>query len=265
MRGLVGVLVRAIVAGSLALTGVVADHGTAQAGLLPRPFPVPLRIAVFGDSSGLMTARGLIDWAAANPGVIVIEDGAVYYGCGLVRDGEFRHAGRVRPLDGCGPLPEQWSRALAGTSAHVALIQVGPIEVDDHLLPGDAVWRAPGDPVFDTFLQQKMIEAVDLVLAHGVTPVWVTSPHIEPPDGDVSRDPARTDRFNELLRGVQRVRPQLRIVDLARFVQTWPRGELDPLLRPDGVHFDRAMVSAFVAPWLVSAIRRALNDVPRPR
>jgi hypothetical protein len=110
-----------------------------------------------------------------------------------------------------------------------------------------------------------MLAAVDLVLAHGVTPVWVTSPSIEPPDADVSRDPARMDRFNALLRDVARVRPGMRIIDLARFVEAWPGGEFDPVLRPDGVHFEPRAVSASVAPWLVSAIRRSLATVPRPR
>ena len=227
--------------------------------------PAPLHVSILGDSSGLMTANGLKRWIAANPGQIEIVDSAVYYGCGLARDGSFRHAGAVRPLDGCGDRTTQWNRALGAQSADVALIQVGPIEVDDHLLPGDTVWRAPGDPEFDAYLEQQILDAVDLVLSHGVTPVWVTSPAIEPPDADVSRDPARMARFNELLRDVGRVRPGLRIVDLARFVEAWPGGAFDPALRPDGVHFDPATVSTSVAPWLVSAIRRSLATVPKPR
>jgi hypothetical protein len=226
--------------------------------------PAPLRVSILGDSSGLMTADGLEAWAGANPGQVQIVDSAVYYGCGLTRDGLFRHAGREQRLDGCGDLATQWSNALDGSGADIALIQVGPIEVDDHLLPFDTVWRAPGDPLFDAYLEQKMLEAVDIVLAHGVTPVWLTSPDIEPPDGDVSRDPARMARFNELLRDVAHVRPALRLVDLARYVETWPRGEFDLALRLDGVHFNTATVSFLVAPWLMSAIRRSLATVPLP-
>jgi hypothetical protein len=229
------------------------------------PLPRPLRVSILGDSSGLMTADALKAWAGVNPGQVQIVDSAVYYGCGLTRDGMFRHAGREQRLDGCGDLPTQWSNALDGAGADVALIQVGPIEVDDHLLPFDTQWRAPGDPLFDQYLEQKMLEAVDLVLAHGVTPIWLTSPAIEPPDGDVSRDPARMARFNELLREVARVRPALRLVDLAHYVKTWPRGEFDLALRLDGVHFNTATASFLVAPWLVSAMRRSLATVPLPR
>ena len=256
---------RRAVAALLAVAAVLATIMAAPVASGAAPLPVPLRVSILGDSSGLMTANGLKRWVAENPGQIQIVDSAVYYGCGLTRDGSFRHAGVVRPLNGCGDLATQWNRALDAQAADIALIQVGPIEVDDHLLPGDSVWRAPGDPVFDTYLQQQMLAAVDLVLAHGVTPVWVTSPAIEPPDADVSRDPARMDRFNELLRDVARVRPGMRIVDLARFVEAWPGGEFDPVLRPDGVHFEPGAVNASVAPWLVSAIRRSLATVPRPR
>ncbi len=258
MRRLVGALVAGVaVAGGFAV-GVSPSAATSE-------LPTPLRVSVLGDSSGLMTANGLERWAGTNPGQIEIVDSAVYYGCGLTRDGSFRHAGVVRRLNGCGDRATQWNRALDARNADVALIQVGPIEVDDHLLPGDTEWRAPGDPVFDAYLEQQMLDAVDLVLAHGVTPVWVTSPAIEPPDADVSRDPARTDRFNEVLRDVARARSALRVVDLAQFVETWPGGEFDPALRPDGVHFEPATASAYVAPWLVSAIRRSLATVPRPR
>jgi hypothetical protein len=255
-----GLLSALVAATALTVSGVPAAS-SAAAGVLP----TPLRVAIFGDSSGLMTANGLKAWIAQHPGQVEVVDSAVYYGCGLIRDGSFRHAGIVRPLDGCGDLATQWSRALDAGTADVALIQVGPIEVDDHLLPGDSAWRAPGDPVFDAYLEQKMLEAVDLLLSYGVTPVWVTSPAIEPPDGDVSRDPARMARFNEILRRVARVRPAMRIVDLARYVAAWPGGEFDPALRGDGVHFEPSTVAAYVAPWLVSAVRRTLETTPRPR
>lgn len=254
----------ATIVATVLLTGASAVALSPGAGARA-PLPSPLRVSILGDSSGLMTANGLKAWAGANPGQVQIVDSAVYYGCGLTRDGLFRHAGREQRLDGCGDLATQWSNALDGSGADVALIQVGPIEVDDHLLPFDTTWRAPGDPLFDAYLEQKMLEAVDIVLAHGITPVWLTSPAIEPPDGDVSRDPARMARFNELLRDVARVRPALRLVDLAHYVKSWPRGEFDLALRLDGVHFNTVTVSFLVAPWLVSAIRRSLATVPLPR
>ena len=89
-----------------------------------------------------------------------------------------------------------------------------------------------------------MLEAVDVFVSRGVTPVWLTSPYIEPskstqpPNHDPSGHRARMTRFNELLREVQQERPQLRLVDLARWMRRWPDGQFDPTLRPDGVHFD---------------------------
>jgi hypothetical protein len=72
-------------------------------------------------------------------------------------------------------------------------------------------------------------------------------------------------RFNVLLREVQQERPQLRLVDLARWMKRWPDGQFDPTLRPDGVHFDEDASANVIAPWLGPAILRAYSGaVPPP-
>ena len=93
--------------------------------------------------------------------------------------------------------------------------------------------------------------------------MWLKSPLIEPerstllPNDDPSGDPARMKRFNAILDSVAKRRPELRIVDLAAFVKRWPAGEFDAVLRPDGVHFDPAIVTASVAPWLEAEVLKA--------
>ena len=219
-------------------------------------------VAFFGDSTALMTAAGFESWAATSP-KISQGGGAAYYGCGIVRDGKARFAGRELTFEACRSLPEQWSQALTETKPQVAIIKVGPIEADDHLLPGDTQWRFLGDPVFDDYLTRRMTEAVDVVIDHGAIPVWLKSPLIEPerstllPNDDPSGDPARMKRFNAILDSVAKRRPELKIVDLAAFVKRWPAGEFDVVLRPDGVHFDPAVVTASVAPWLEAEVLKA--------
>ena len=66
-------------------------------------------------------------------------------------------------------------RALDEVHPTIGVIQVGQIEVDDHLLPGDTAWRAQGDPTYDAVLKSGMLEAVDVFLTRGVTPIWLTS------------------------------------------------------------------------------------------
>jgi peptidoglycan/LPS O-acetylase OafA/YrhL len=227
---------------------------------VPPPSGAP-SVAFFGDSTGLMTAKGFKAWAAESPDVR-LAGGAAWYGCGMVREGTARFNGREFDPGACGDLTTQWAAAIDEAQPQIAVIQAGPIDVDDHLLPGDSKWRAPGDPVFDRRLKESMLEAVDVFLERGVVPIWLTSPRIEPsrstqpPNEDPAGDPARMRRFNELLAEIASERPALRVVDLAGWVKRWPGGELDPELRPDGVHFDEHAAAEHVSPWLSNAILR---------
>jgi hypothetical protein len=188
-----------------------------------------------------------------------------------VREGRARFNDTEFDPGACGNLVEQWGDALDQVHPQVGVIQVGPIDVDDHLLPGDSAWRAPGDQRYDAILKAGMLDAVDVFLSRGVTAVWLTSPLIEPsrstqpPNEDPSGDPARMLRFNQLLREVQRERPSLQVVDLARWLRLRPSGQFDPALRPDGVHFSEEASADIVAPWLARAIVRASQTpVPTP-
>jgi peptidoglycan/LPS O-acetylase OafA/YrhL len=230
----------------------------------------PTTVAFFGDSTGLVTAKGFKQWAASATDVQMVP-GAAWYGCGIVREGTARFNGKQFDPGACGNLVDQWGQALDIVHPEVGVIQVGPIDVDDHLLPGDAQWRAPGDPVFDTLLKERMLEAVDVFLSRGVTPVWLTSPFIQPsrstqpPNDDPSGNPVRMVRFNQLLRQVQRERPSLRVIDLAAWLRLRPGGEFDPVMRPDGVHFAEEASADIVAPWLARAILRAYRaPLPTP-
>jgi peptidoglycan/LPS O-acetylase OafA/YrhL len=238
---------------------------------VPPGATAPPTVAFFGDSTALLTAKGFKRWAADGTQVRML-GGAAWYGCGVVREGKARFNDEVFSVGGCGNLVAQWGKALDVAQPQIGVIQAGPIDVDDHLLPGDAEWRAPGDPTFDALLEAGMLEAVDVFLSRGVTPVWLTSPYTEPsrstqpPNEDPSGDPARMTRFNEILQDVARQRPALRIVDLARWMQHQPGGEFDPELRPDGVHFDEDAAATRVSPWLGPAILRAVEaPLPRPR
>jgi hypothetical protein len=251
------------------------NFGQAKA---PKLTPVPVApgqvapptVAFFGDSTGLITAKGFKQWATSATDVQMVP-GAAWYGCGIVREGRARFNGKEFDPGACGNLVQQWGEALDQVHPQIGVIQVGPIDVDDHLLPGDAQWRAPGDPVFDAELKARMLEAVDVFTSRGVTPIWLTSPYIEPsrstqpPNEDPSGDPARMTRFNDLLRQVQRERPSLRVIDLARWMRLRPGGEFDPAMRPDGVHFAEEASADIVAPWLAHSIVRVYETrLPTP-
>jgi hypothetical protein len=122
----------------------------------------------------------------------------------------------------------------------IAVVEVGAFDVADRLLAGDSHWRAPGDPIYDSYLKSEMLQATDVFLSRGIHVVWLTSPDIDdqvdlPPGATgPENDPARTTRFNEILHEVATERPGLKVVDLADWVRRWPRGPFDPALRPDG-------------------------------
>ncbi|MCU1345886.1 MAG: oatA 5, partial [Acidimicrobiia bacterium] len=148
----------------------------------------------------------------------------------------------------------------------VAIVQVGPWDVADRRLPGDRAWRHPGDPVYDRYLLGEMNGVLDMFAARGVAVVWLTSPEIESGRADVPRpsnpypesDPARMRRFNELLTQAAASRPAVHVVDLAGHLASLPGGELDPALRPDGVHFT-LVTARQVADWLGPAVVAAIE------
>src|SRR5690606_30029434 len=94
--------------------------------------------------------------------------------------------------------------------------------------------------------------------------VWFTNPDIEPeyhagstgtPPFDEA-DPARMDRYNELIREAAAGDAQITVVDFASAVEAHPGGQFERKMRPDGAHIDLKY-----APELVTFIDQALRDV----
>ncbi|MCJ7436980.1 MAG: acyltransferase family protein [Acidimicrobiia bacterium] len=232
----------------------------------PSPQPAadtPPRVGFFGDSTALIQTLGMGNWARSS-GDVTLVGGEAALGCGLLRGGTVRNPfdGRITPSrSDCGDWADGWTRSIDTEQPDIAVIEVGIFDVADHQFPGDATWRAPGDPVFDAHVEAEMLAALDLFTARGVNVVWLTvprsdfnvgGPNVAAPDNA----DARVARFNEILRSVARQRPDLAIVDLAEWLSRQPGGELDPSLRPDGTHFSLEGAER-VAPWLGFAILRA--------
>ncbi|WP_334145160.1 hypothetical protein [Rhabdothermincola sp.] len=138
-------------------------------------------------------------------------------------------------------------------------------DVAERRIPGDRTWRIPGDPVLDDWLRRSIGESIDVLASTGARVVWLTCPYISPvysPQNFMGRgpykeaDPARTDRWNQLVREVAATRPEVVVWDLAGLLERiWAGGQLDPQQRPDGVHFTEQSsydVIAALAPDLAS-------------
>ncbi len=249
-------------------------HDPDPASLLPR---TKIGLTV-GDSTMFRTAWGLSVWGDQT-GDIEMMAGGGGIGCGLTRGGVRRYAGDVGPANaGC---KDDWDTVLRDAVerrrqryGHVdfAFVQTGPWDVTDRKLPGDETWRAPGDPVFDRYLREELSDVTDILLDEGVPVVWVTAPHITvgrnqqpPPDHPYPEsDPARIDRLNQIIREICEQREGATVVDLQGYLAGLPGGEMDPRLRPDGVHFENDSATE-VAQWLGPQLMHALAlETPPP-
>ncbi len=224
------------------------------------PAPPPPRIAMFGDSTALMTAVGLTSWMEKT-GAAVNAGGNSWLGCGVGRGGERRAfpGDDSSAPDGCDDWETTWAAAIDEGSPDLAVVQVGPWEVADRRLPGDDEWRAPGDPTYDRYLLEEMVTATDVLSAGGAEVVWLTSPPVGPGTsgneierrGDAA-DPARMQRVNELMTEAAERRPgTAHVLDLAGYVAS--TGE-DVRLRPDGVHFGPETAEEVVRDWLGASL-----------
>ncbi len=224
----------------------------------------PTRISVFGDSTALYTTFGLSGSVAKGTRAEVV-GGAVDLGCSILRGAQRRTFLGVGPnAASCDRWDAVWSAELAARPADLAVIQDGPWEVTEQLLPGDTVWRTLGDPVVDLALLVRMVEVTDLVAAAGARSVWLTLPPIGPDltdpahpktaeqaHGDTA-DPARRQRYNAILGKLTGLRPDTaRVVDLG----SWLEGTGEDLrLRPDGIHFTVATAEEVSDRFLVDAV-----------
>jgi peptidoglycan/LPS O-acetylase OafA/YrhL len=234
--------------------------------------PPPVRIAVFGDSTALMTSAGLWQWGQ-DTGRIEVTAAGAFVGCGIGRDGTRRyHWEGERPIpDGCKTWPASWPAVVTEQGSDIAVLQAGPWDAADRRLPDDDRWYHLGMPDYDTYLKREILEAVRTLEATGVTVVALTAPVIElgrneqPPPRQPyqASDPARIRQFNKLLWDVAVEHPSMRLVDLAGHLRSLPGGELDPDLRPDGVHFT-VESSREVAEWLAPAILTAAGRPVAP-
>ena len=231
------------------------------------PDPPRPRMALFGDSTALMTGLGMNDWAHETNQADFV-DGAAWLGCGIGRGGERRSGKDIGPIpEECNHWERTWGQKVRDNAPNIAVVQIGPWEVADRKLEGDTVWRAPGDPVYDAYILKEMDLAVDTLAQKGATVLWLTSPPVGAGKGQDAQlirgqaaEPARMDRLNELINQLPTERPgKVHVVDLAGWLKG--TGE-DERLRPDGVHFGQpeskevaerylgaALVDAFKADW----------------
>jgi peptidoglycan/LPS O-acetylase OafA/YrhL len=225
--------------------------------LPPAPFDHPsrpLRVVVVGDSVAHELAPLLDGWGA-DAGVWAVASHA-RIGCGIVRGGATRGA-LVNPEFGpeCSVWPDEWSRMLTVVQPDLVVLAGGFWDaIDRRMAPRDP-WRAPGDATQDRLIVDEYHLALEVLTATGVPVAWLDHPAVVPSPTGVNAsnpadyDPARMRRLDELQAEVVARHPGAQVVRTRAFLEAWPGGELDPELRPDGMHFSGAGAAPFIA-WL---------------
>ncbi|MDQ6727558.1 MAG: acyltransferase [Actinomycetota bacterium] len=224
------------------------------------PLTPTYRVAVLGDSVAQSIARGL-NPVKARYGLDLFDDSIL--GCGVAPAGRSRLAGVEHDLGSdCVTWEQTWTDRLQRDRPQVAVIQLGRHEVLDR--ERDGRWTNILETDFAAYVTAQVDHSVDVAGSAGGAVVLLTAPYYqggERPDGGQwpENDPARVDRFNDILRQVAARHPRVVLVDLGG--RTNPSGRYASTvagvaMRQDGVHYT-AQACAWFAPWLVPQVRDA--------
>ncbi len=187
-----------------------------------------------GDSVAL--TLGLAAAHADDPDLYRPGPWAVELGCGLAR---FRLSSAATCQD-----PVERIAALPPNSVDVAVVVSCQWELIDRKLPDEDQKRDITDPVFQAHVLSEYTRVADALVARGVdTIIWglcaPMSLEVIPDDLSAryraSRAPERRDALVAIVRRLADTHPAVEALDLAQLVA----GRVDdPILRPDGNHFE---------------------------
>jgi peptidoglycan/LPS O-acetylase OafA/YrhL len=246
----------------------VATVPTPTAPTTTAPPPPPLKIMVVGDSFAMSIATGLQRWALTTGKAAVLD--ASITACGFGRGGRNKGVGFNRTWSPeCIRRDATLTRDITTFAPDLVFIAGGMWDVTDRLPPGFTHWTHVGDPAYDSYLTGELQHLAALASSHGARVVWADSPHWNPIPGMIiftgkgpypEAQPARADRFNQILTTALAGLPNVGILDIAAWMRAQPGGELAPSLRVDGVHFTEAStntVAAWLGPQLLTAAGRS--------
>ncbi len=220
------------------------------------------RVAVFGDSTALITGLGVMEYSIDHPEEVVSRRGWAELGCGLLTDVTRRVQGELQSVpERCMEWRSGWVESLSAHPLDVAALLVGPFDVrDQQLVPGGPFLTIGEDEALDDALRDALRERVDTLLEQSGMVVLLASPDIDvgridgrsPNESFAESDPARMERFREILGEVADETQRVEVLDLAG----WYASRTDDRdLRPDGVHLIPETTGT-VAEWLVPELLR---------
>ncbi|HEX6165452.1 MAG TPA: acyltransferase family protein [Acidimicrobiales bacterium] len=217
-----------------------------------------------GDSVAYSLGVAFHFWNTRGPERTFQVDNHISFGCPIGGPGVVRGSDEHHTSADCETWRTDLPRALAASSPDVVVMVMGLLDLNGREIDGE--WRELGDPVHDRWLRKQIDEIATLLEAPGVPVVWMTFPHVRAKDrSDPTRawetlainEPAKVDRFNELLAEVAAEHDGIELVDLAGWLEAWPEQSFDPEMR-DGIHFSYAGADK-VGDWLIPQVLAKLE------
>lgn len=216
------------------------------------PPPTLVDVAFVGDSLAVDLGDAARQRALAfTPSIRAVSDGIS--GCGVARSGAYQLGGRELALSEiCASWPDEWTAALQRDLPKVVVIQVGRHEVLDRQLDGQ--WTNILEPAYAAYVRTELDTAVAIAGANGREVVLLTAPYFHASSADRPEDdPARVDRFNQILTDVASGQDGVHVIDLGG--RASPGGAYSEVvegirIRSDGVHYNAAG-SAWAVKWLL--------------
>jgi GDSL-like Lipase/Acylhydrolase family len=230
------------------------------------------RVAFFGDSSAVMTGRGITNWSTEHLDLLAPAPSEGQLGCGLLQ-GQREVGGETLPSPPeCAGWLDRWLDDTRQNRVDIAVVQYGPWDVRPQQLEEGGDYLIIGeDRELDRAMRDSLDDAVTDLLDHVGVVMLVASPDIEigrdhgrsPRRDDPDSDPDRMARYRELVSEVAARHSRVAVLDLASWLDA---RDDDNRLRPDGVHFTEE-TSSEVAEWAAPEILRLYAEegsVPAP-
>ena len=225
------------------------------------------RVAVFGDSTALMTGEGLANLSRTEPDTFVQGGGWADLGCGLLTHVTRMTQGTELAVPkNCRSWLQEWSRASDKRPSDLAVVQLGPWEVvDQRLHPGGPLVSIGASSQIDSEIKSQLQAGVDTLLKKNSYVVLLLAPDIDmgridgrsPNQPYPESNPARMAAFRAIERQVAVANPRVKLIDLASWIT---RRTDDRKLRPDGVHFTPTSTLT-VAKWLAPQLLDAYHEL----
>jgi peptidoglycan/LPS O-acetylase OafA/YrhL len=222
----------------------------------------PVRMLVVGDSTALVTGRGLMSWAEDNADLAQVELQA-FGGCGIITDGDRRYRDEwMAAPQGCvGLIDQTVPQRVRDAQPDVVVVVSAFWDNSDHRWPPDDTPLSPLDPEFRRRALERFSAYTQTLLDAGAPKVaWVLYPATDDGWGDrdeTSDDPARYEASYEVQReAAARFPGRAVVVDFA----AWSDAQgltASHDARPDGVHWSEGMSRKVVDDYLADALIQA--------